>query len=241
MNYCNGDIAEFEGRRFKVTIEQDSDMGEPWKEHDGHGVVSDWERRDKRPGERVLCSERGSKRFYDVQETMKIAYRDGWGLGNEDREKLLKRLSEPRLPRRRYSQNTKEIPGRDPNKPLTKGEITAEAVRRDFEYCRGYLNDQWTWQWVRVELVDDDDEVIDGYEDSVGGVEGSDDKYVGEIVEECMRNVISNLESDQKKAADSEIESTLDMAIEDCEAAYWRERGVMTSPSEPTAFPWWVV
>lgn len=61
-----------------ATIVHDEDMGEPWKEHDGHGPVSDWENRDKRPGERVLHEDHGSKRFYDYAEAIKIAKRDGW-------------------------------------------------------------------------------------------------------------------------------------------------------------------
>lgn len=53
-------------------------MGPPWKEHDGHGPVSDWTRRSKLPGERVLCDDRGFRRYYDWQEAVKIARRDGW-------------------------------------------------------------------------------------------------------------------------------------------------------------------
>jgi hypothetical protein len=66
---------------FKVTarIERDDHTGAPWKEHDGHGPVSDWTRRAKRPGERVLNDDRGSKRFYDFAEAVRIARRDGWG------------------------------------------------------------------------------------------------------------------------------------------------------------------
>ena len=66
------------GYKAEIEIFQDEFMGEPWKEHDGHGVVSEWETRSKAPYERILCSDRNSHRFYDVQETMKIAIRDGW-------------------------------------------------------------------------------------------------------------------------------------------------------------------
>ena len=74
-----GDRDEFEvkGRRFRLTIHSD-DLGPPWKEHDGHGVVSDWTTRAKRPGERVLNEDRGSKRYYDIEATMVIARKD-WG------------------------------------------------------------------------------------------------------------------------------------------------------------------
>ncbi len=61
-----------------IEIFQDDAMREPWIEHDGHGVISEWESRDKLPGERILCSDRGMHRFYDIQETIKIAKHDGW-------------------------------------------------------------------------------------------------------------------------------------------------------------------
>jgi hypothetical protein len=43
------DTIEINGLTFRVTVERDEDMGEPWKEHDGHGVVSNWTTRSKSP------------------------------------------------------------------------------------------------------------------------------------------------------------------------------------------------
>ena len=63
---------------FAVKVEQDNDGQAPWEKSEGHGVVSEWGTRDKRAGELVLNTDRGSKRFYDFAETMKIARRDGW-------------------------------------------------------------------------------------------------------------------------------------------------------------------
>lgn len=31
------EIIERNGKRYRVRIERDEDMGDPWKEHDGHG------------------------------------------------------------------------------------------------------------------------------------------------------------------------------------------------------------
>lgn len=56
----------------------DDTGGAPWEQCDGHGPVSEWTARDKRPGERVLCEDRPSKRFYDFAEAVRIAKRDGW-------------------------------------------------------------------------------------------------------------------------------------------------------------------
>lgn len=78
------DTITLDGLRFKVTIAHDSDMGEPWKEYDCYGIVSEWTQRDKKPGERVLVSHRESRRYYDVAESIKVALRDGWGCANPE-------------------------------------------------------------------------------------------------------------------------------------------------------------
>jgi hypothetical protein len=78
----DGDTFELDGLRFRVNHEYDPTMREPWKEHDGHGVVSEWTDRDKRPGERVLATDRYSHRFYDIQASIEIAKRDGWGIAD---------------------------------------------------------------------------------------------------------------------------------------------------------------
>ncbi len=62
----------------RVTVERDDCHGAPWKENDGHGPVSEWTTRDKRPGERVLSMDRHSKRFYDFAAAVEIAKRDRW-------------------------------------------------------------------------------------------------------------------------------------------------------------------
>ena len=66
------------GFTFTVTLTHDDGMGPPWKEHEGHGPVTDWLTRDKYPGEMVLSEDRGSKRFYDFQAAVKIAKKEGW-------------------------------------------------------------------------------------------------------------------------------------------------------------------
>lgn len=241
--YSDGEY-EYKGHTFRVTIEQDTDMGAPWDEHEGHGPVSDWTSRDKRPGEWLLGSDRHSKRYYDAQAAMQIAKRDGWGLNDEHKAELIERLSRSKVVRRvkegekpayattslyKYHPDqieTVTIPGRDPAKPLTAGEIRAEAVRRDFEYLRGWANDEWTWQGVQVRLVDGDDNELAEY--SLWGIDGNDDEYLFNTVEELMDNCIRQRQRDLQAQADSEISEAIDAAIERDEAAYWRDRDVVT-------------
>lgn len=66
------------GLEFQAETFRDYDIGPPWEHDDGHGVISDWTTRDKKPGERVLSQDRRSKRYYDFAETQAIALRDGW-------------------------------------------------------------------------------------------------------------------------------------------------------------------
>lgn len=61
-----------------VRVHHDSDHEAPWDDGDGHGDVSEWTTRDKRAGERVLHSDRHSKRFYAYAGAIAKAKREGW-------------------------------------------------------------------------------------------------------------------------------------------------------------------
>ena len=79
--YYDGQIVEKAGLRFRVNAEYDLYTAPPWEECDGHGhgIVSDWTTRAKKPGECILASDRSSHLFYDIAESIKIAKRDNWG------------------------------------------------------------------------------------------------------------------------------------------------------------------
>jgi hypothetical protein len=76
----DGLIVTRDGLRYRINVESDPDHEAPWIEDDGHGPVSDWTNHYKRAGERVLSQDgrSGRKRYYDFQEAVKIARRDGW-------------------------------------------------------------------------------------------------------------------------------------------------------------------
>lgn len=74
----SGDIFEYKSKKFVIEYEQDDSGDAPWEVSDMHGPVSDWTTRSKSPGEWVLSKDRGSYRYYDAQEAMKIAKKDGW-------------------------------------------------------------------------------------------------------------------------------------------------------------------
>lgn len=134
---------EHRGHTITLSWHPDYDMGEPWKEHDGHGIVSGWEHRDKAPGELVLCSDRSAKRFYDYSGTLARARKEGWGLSDEGKEALARKL------------------GHEP----TAKEIRAESVMHDYQYLKDWCEDRWCWVWYRVEIEGME------YDDTLGGID----------------------------------------------------------------------
>lgn len=169
---------EIDGFSFRATLHRDEDMGPPWKEHDGHGIVSDWRpRHSKRAGERQLTEDRyGSARFYDVAATIAKAREEGWGIGEAERAELAAKL------------------GREP----TPREIVAEAVERDFRHLQEWCNDDWEWAIVQVMLLDEDGHDT-GITESVGGVESNAGDYLDTLAEENAREIISRIGADTKE------------------------------------------
>lgn len=155
----DGDTFEHDGHKFRVTFPHDEYLGAPWEEHDGHGIVSEWTRRDKRPGELVLAQDRSSRRYYDFAATVRLARKEGWDAKpyNEGRE--------------------------------TRRQQAAKAARSDFEYLRRWCNDQWHWCGVVVELLDDsgdgigETESVFGIEDDAGEyLEETAHELAGELI-----------------------------------------------------------
>ena len=169
----NDHTFEAHGMAFYVTVERDEHMGAPWKESDGHGIVSDTKRHPfgmgtkppKRGGERILFWENGAYQTYDIEATTKLAKKDGWGLTEAELKHLAVKLG---------------------HKP-TRKEIVREAVERDFRYCRSWCNDEWHWVVVTVEAVD-------FYVcDSIGGIESNDDDYIDEVARDLADTIHNRL------------------------------------------------
>lgn len=160
----------------KVKTDWDQTMGPPWEEHDGHGPVSEWTSRDKRPGERLLVCEGSGKRYYDFAEATVIAKRDGWGIGE---------LAEARL---------ESGMGRKP----TRKEIVAAAVEDDFKRLSDWANDRWHWIGVIVTLHDADDRELRG--DSVWGIEDDTD-YWKEVASDLTEQLLYAHDKEATEAA----------------------------------------
>ncbi|CEF89633.1 hypothetical protein [Pseudomonas phage vB_PaeM_PAO1_Ab17] len=130
---------------FKVEVVRDDEHGAPWEEQDGHGPVSDWTCRDKRPGELVLNSDGARKRFYDFSEACRIALRDGWDS----------------YPHNLFGEQSKR-------------QQAAKAARADFENLRAWCQDEWYWVGVIVTLLDEEGNKTDII-DSLWGLSSNDE------------------------------------------------------------------
>jgi hypothetical protein len=175
MNIIDQTTEDYRDHRIVVTWERDDFMCPPWEEHDGCGIVSDWTSRDKRPGERVLSADRSSRRYYDFEGTIRRATKDGWGLSDESLAKLANELQ------------------REP----TKKEIIAKAVERDFEYLRGWCNDEWCWCVRSVEIQ------ATKYSDSLCGIDGTEEtikSYTAEAIREAKAWLDNELAESQDAA-----------------------------------------
>lgn len=121
--------------KIKISFENDDSHGKPWEEESYHGNVSEWVRRDKKPGERLLYSDRHAKLFYNFESAVETAKREGWGC---DLLKLEKKL------------------GKKP----TKGEVAVEAVENDLQLLRRWCEGDWFYGVLCVRLLDENDQEI---------------------------------------------------------------------------------
>ena len=76
--YGTETISSDKGNKFKIELAYDYIVDKPWEWCAGHGEVSEWTTRDKKPGEVVLCIDGRSRLYYDMQGAVKLARREGW-------------------------------------------------------------------------------------------------------------------------------------------------------------------
>ena len=69
---------KYKGYLFTIEVDYDEFQEPPWLHCDGHGPVSDWTTRDKKPSEVVLSSIGGANLYYDFSKAMKKAKEELW-------------------------------------------------------------------------------------------------------------------------------------------------------------------
>lgn len=190
-----------------AAIEPDNDHGAPWDNCDGHGPVSDWTRRDKKPGELVLNTDRQSKRFYDYAEACRIARRDQWGwlpgtlqtcdLGNGI---FAASYVDPLPPLAMHTAHGHDCQHSARSQlyamhraTMTAREYAARAAMQDYERLRDWCNDHWHYVGVIVTATDSDGCEIDSR--SLWGIESDAGDYLLEVANELLGELLPSLPS----------------------------------------------
>lgn len=163
------DTFEHNENTFIMRIEHDACHWAPWEEEDGHGPVSGWERRAKRPGEMILCGDgRGrlgtddARRFYDFQAAVATARAEGWDA---------------------------------PPYGGTIGEKAHRAALADFDRLRRYCNGDWGYVGVIVSLADEDGEPLDDYSESLWDIESDAGDYLDAVARELADDIIEQFKA----------------------------------------------
>ncbi len=154
---------ELNGAAYAAKLERDEDHGAPWDEECGHGEVTGWETRDKRPGEMVLSEDRRAKRFYNFAGAVNLAKRDGWNAA-------------PHFP-----------PGEE-----TKGQRAHKAALADYNRLRAWCNGDWCYVGVIVAPIRPCcDEVNDDEAQSLWGIESDAGEYLFEVAQDMAEEIAS--------------------------------------------------
>lgn len=164
---------EHAGLSFRCIVEQDTDIGPPWEENDGHGsirtVYAYHSQPSKKPGEVIIHSERGDHWIYDYSGAVETAKRDGWGFSGMDRA------------------------------TMSAGQIAAEAVRRDMRYCREWLRGDRCWAQIEVFRIDADGERM-GESEYLGGIDSGYSREDRDYLRQCAEELAGQIVDQARKA-----------------------------------------
>lgn len=164
-----------EGFDFTMEIVDDNDSRPPWKRGDGYGVVSEW--RTYHRGGNI------TKRPWE-----RVLHRDGCSY----------RLYDMRASR---AKAIKEGWGIAESDGLTRKQIIAAAVEKDFQFHRGWCNNTWCYVGVVVAHAADA-----GYNDSttasLWGIESNAAERIEEVKLELANELLplSRIEREMRKA-----------------------------------------
>lgn len=167
------------GRKVRIEWQYDQHSGEPWKECDGSGPVSEWRPKDsKKPGERELLRDGASRRFYDWEAAIKQARKEGWGLGINGYTALMCEL--------------RRVP--------TAKQVRERAVKNNYEWLWDWCHDNW--HWCGIVVID----IQSGVERSLWSIEstnehGYHEEIITDLVEDMYVDVVRVLMGGEEEAA----------------------------------------
>lgn len=171
-NIYDGMQIEKAGLTFVVNFPSDCYFDPPWENSDGHGPVR-----------------KSTKRHVD---------------GYSDKRPCERPLNSPT--RNEYQfyydwQAAVKIAKKDGwnAKPYDAPKCIERAVLADFKYLAGYLNDDWNYIGVTVDLLNEEGEKVDGYDGILWGIESNAGDYLLTVANELVDEIISQIENEKKQ------------------------------------------
>lgn len=168
MPIYDGDTFTRGGRNFRVNICHDHHMGPPWKEHDGHGPV-----REAGIGYNGHPQKRPGERV--LQQARRTAWLYDW----QDACKQARKDG--------WNAPPYDAPGR-----------VERAVQADFDYLRRWLDNQWSWVYLEVTLLDAGGGDVQS--EFLGGFESTDDDGIAAAANELADQLLYPLQQAWRRA-----------------------------------------
>lgn len=166
------------GITFTARTTRDQDHGAPWEESDNHGIVTDWISQSEQYDFPDLYQDRtkfyplgdperdGSRRFYDMQASIRKALKDHWGLSPAALQDL---------------QNEWEA-----GTVLTPEVQTHRAVVLDRDFLNSWCNDEWEYIGVIVMLPGTN------LQGSLWGIESNAGAYLADVAHNLAEELIND-------------------------------------------------
>lgn len=182
MKPFDEETVEFDGATVRISYHYDDGRDAPWDREDGHGAVCKSTHPHGYGGEK-----RPGDRPLNQPARGQWQYYYDWAGAC----KLAKKDG--------WNTEPYDAPNR-----------IERAVQADFDFLRGWLNDDWRYVGVVCHVIDEEGEEIEGFEDSCWGYASYRDshKTAGrEMADELVKRYLAELD----------------------EAQYWEERDVVTA------------
>lgn len=171
-NIYDGMQIEKGGRTFRVNLPYDDTNRAPWEESDGHGPV--------RKVNTAHCHREGVKRPGERP------------MNRPDRNEYQYFYDWQEAAKMARVDGWNAAPFDAPNR-------IERAVLADFNFLSGWINGDWQYVGVVVELLDEEGETVDGYSASLWGVESNSDEFILTVANELADEIISQLDEEAKQ------------------------------------------
>lgn len=187
----------------KVQIIADDHYGPPEQEHDGHGVVMDFD--------------------YDPTDVDELIEREGWDDDEQCSAHAMEEVARAGLfllvgvrdgRHGRYSKwydvwETLKIAAAQWGVPADDKDALMKAVISDYDYVSGWYSQDWCWAYLQVTLLDSDGEEVTGHTASLGGFEWGlerSEAYLAQEVNGLVREVIQGYNSEVTNTDHTQLE-----------------------------------